>query len=249
MRCDQKPSPSRPPTPHDRERHRMIGSTSLRVMPTHLPMIKRASYMSKHVHINSCTHAQSINACLSACSDDAYQASSLPYTLTLKSRTVHAPSLFSFPIVRNSQQEDSLNTERPQLRQQTSLIQLLGISTLRPRSCSTEQDRKQIRVTTLQHPALFLSIDLCFRISCTFLSSMHLLHLLHRASAPLLGFDPASGFGPTFTALGFGPAFTVLGFGPTFGLRLRIGIRPCIYCIGVPTLHWASGPAFTASRF
>ncbi|OWM86318.1 hypothetical protein CDL15_Pgr023457 [Punica granatum] len=193
--------------------------------PMHLLVIKRASYMSKHVHTNSCTHAQSIDTYLSA---------------------------------GNSQQEDNLNTERLQLRQQTSLIQLLGISTLSPHPCSTEQDRKQIRVTALQRPALFLSIDLCFRISCTFLSSMHLphralaLHLLHQASAPFLG------FGPAFTASGFGPTFGLL---PRIGLRpciyrieLRpciycIGLRPCIYCIGVPTPHRASGLAFTASRF
>ncbi|PKI75980.1 hypothetical protein CRG98_003638 [Punica granatum] len=59
----------------------------------------------------------------------------------------------------NSQQEDSLNTERPQLRQQTSLIQLLGISTLSLHPYSTEQDHKQIRVTALQRLALFLRID------------------------------------------------------------------------------------------
>ncbi|OWM84251.1 hypothetical protein CDL15_Pgr011636 [Punica granatum] len=197
----------------------------------------------------------------------------------------------------NSQQEDSLNTKRPQLRQQTSLIQLLGISTLSPHPCSTEQDRKQISVTALQRPALFLSIDHCFRISCTFLSSPHLLHW---ASAPLLGFSPALGFGPTFELrlrIGFQPRIYYIGLRPHVGLRpcigirpyiyciglwpyiyyiglqpyiglrpyiycigLRpyiyyiglqpyIGLRPCIYCIEVLTLHRASGPAFTASRF
>ncbi|OWM73927.1 hypothetical protein CDL15_Pgr008077 [Punica granatum] len=142
-----------------------------------------------------------------------------------------------------------------------SLILLLGISTLSPHPCSTEQDRKQISVTALQRPALFLSIDLCFRISCTFLSSPH---LVHRALAPLLGFGPALGFGPTFglrLRVGLRPRIYHIGLRPLIyciGLRPCIELWPCIYCIGlrlciyyigVLTLHRASGPAFTASGF
>ncbi|PKI56022.1 hypothetical protein CRG98_023581 [Punica granatum] len=121
----------------------------------------------------------------------------------------------------NSQQEDSLNTERPQLRQQTSLIQLLGISTLSPHPCSTDS------------------------------------HLLHRASAPLLGFGPPSGSDPTFTTSGFGPASGFShssGFGPTFGLQPHIYCiepRSSIYCFRAPAQHLlllGSSPAFTAFR-
>ncbi|PKI67268.1 hypothetical protein CRG98_012340 [Punica granatum] len=232
MRCDQRPSPSRSPTPHDRQ-----------VVPT---------------------------------------------------TTGRPPAVFTLPPQQDEQWPEApwhFNTEFPP---------------------SIHKYRKQIRVTALQRPVLFLSIDLCFRISYTFLSGMHLphrasaLHLLHwastphRASAPLLGFGPASGFGPTsgfgpaftvlgfdptsdfaptFTALGFGPTsgfaptFTALGFGPTSGfsptfrLRSRIGLRPyfwalapllgfrptfrlsphirlrlCIYCIGLRPHFWASAP-------
>ncbi|OWM64025.1 hypothetical protein CDL15_Pgr006395 [Punica granatum] len=55
----------------------------------------------------------------------------------------------------NSQQEHSLNTERPQLRQQASLIQLLGISTLSPHPCSTKQDRKKNQSHRFAVPCTF----------------------------------------------------------------------------------------------
>ncbi|PKI69675.1 hypothetical protein CRG98_009946 [Punica granatum] len=117
-----------------------------------------------------------------------------------------------------------------------------------------EQYRKQISVTAWQSPVLFPNIDICFHIFCTFLSTPHLLHwapalhrapalhlapalhrapapyLLHRASAPFLGFSHSSGFDPTF------------GLQPLIELRPCIGLRPCIYCIGLWPHFWASAP-------
>ncbi|PKI52245.1 hypothetical protein CRG98_027362 [Punica granatum] len=119
------------------------------------------------------------------------------------------------------------------------------------------KDCKQIRVTALQRPALFLSIDLCLCISCTFLSGLH-LQLLGFGPAftafglwpriglrprirlqPCMGFGLASGFGPAFTTLGFGPAS---GFGPALGFGLASGFDSAFTTLGF-------GPAFTTLGF
>ncbi|PKI47214.1 hypothetical protein CRG98_032393 [Punica granatum] len=115
----------------------------------------------------------------------------------------------------NSQQEDSLNTERPHLIQQTSLIQLLGISTLSPHPCSTKQDCKKNQSHRFAHAFTTLGSD------------------------PTSGFGTASDSDPAFIASGFGPAsgsgpaFAASSFEPAFGLRPLIGLW---------AHFWASAP-------
>ncbi|PKI42306.1 hypothetical protein CRG98_037302 [Punica granatum] len=225
MCCDQKPSPSRPPTPHDR-----------RVVPTFAgrPLVA--------------------------------------FTLPPRQDEPWPEGRSTFP--GNPQQDDSLNTEPSQLRQKTSLIQLIGISTLSSHPPSAKNARKsESLLCSVLHCRLaltitFASLALSYRacIYCIGLPpyiglwphfwalpridlrpsiycigfrpnfwafALHRAsaqHLLHRVSAQLLGFCPASGFGPAFTAS---------GFGPTFGLLPCIGLRPSIYCIGFRPNFWA----------
>ncbi|PKI77722.1 hypothetical protein CRG98_001846 [Punica granatum] len=105
---------------------------------------------------------------------------------------------------------------------------------------SLHNDRKQIRVTALQRPALFLSIDLCFCISCTFLSGLHLL---------LLAFGPASDFNPAFTAVELWPRIYCIGLRPRIGLRPCIGLWPHILLLSGFSSASGFSPSFTALSF
>ncbi|PKI53184.1 hypothetical protein CRG98_026425 [Punica granatum] len=169
MRCDQKPSPSWPPTPHDREPHRVIEFTSLCVTPR------------------------------------IYQRSSVPHT---------CPSMFA-PTHTHMLNSKTANISESPLCSALRCSPVLTFAFASP---------------ALSYRARIYSIGLrpCIGLRPHFWASAP-----HRASTPLLGFDPASGSAPAFT----------------FGFRPRIGLRPHFWA-SAP--HQASaplsglGPAFTA---